>query len=128
MAWSVVPVCEGPVCQQPPEHPAWAGHPQMRWLLSRLDEQQRRGYVALEANRLGEGGVSQRAAIPGRDEKTLRRGQADLAEALSSLGYGNPVRAVPRGKKRPRPPERVAGAGGAGDGGRSEERSKMDAP
>ena len=82
MAWSVVPVCECPACQQHPEHPEWVWHQQMRLLLSRLDEQQRRWYVALEANRLGDGGVSMLAAITGLDEKTIRRGQEELALGL----------------------------------------------
>jgi hypothetical protein len=50
----------------------------MNLLVSRLDEQQRRWYVALEANRLGAGGVQLVSQITGLDEKTIQRGQAEL--------------------------------------------------
>jgi hypothetical protein len=50
----------------------------MNLLVSRLDEQQRRWYVALEANRFGAGGVQLVSQITGLDEKTIRRGQAEL--------------------------------------------------
>jgi hypothetical protein len=49
-----------------------------------LDEQQRRWYVALEAGRVGEGGVSLLAQITGMDEKTIRRGRAELAQDLAA--------------------------------------------
>lgn len=58
-------------------------HHQINLLVSRLDEQQRRWYVAVEANRLGERGVSLLAQITGMDEKTIRRGRAELAQDLS---------------------------------------------
>jgi hypothetical protein len=58
-------------------------HHQINLLLSRLDEQQRRWYVAVEANRIGEGGVSLLAQITGMDEKTIRRGRAEVAQNLS---------------------------------------------
>ena len=54
----------------------------MNLLLSRLDEQQRRWYVAVEANRLGHGGVRLLSQITGIDEKTIRRGQQELADEL----------------------------------------------
>jgi hypothetical protein len=51
--------------------------------LSRLDEQQRRWYVALEAERLGPGGIGLVAQITGLDEKTIRRGREELAAELA---------------------------------------------
>ena len=51
----------------------------MNLLLSRLDEQQRRWYVALEANRLGHGGEQLLSLITGLDPKTIRRGREELA-------------------------------------------------
>ena len=54
----------------------------MNLLLSRLDEQQRRWYVAVEANRIGHGGVRLLSQITGIDEKTIRRGQQELADEL----------------------------------------------
>ena len=55
----------------------------MNLLLSRLDEQQRRWYVALEANRLGHGGEQLLSLITGLDPKTIRRGRDELAAELA---------------------------------------------
>ena len=70
--------CQCPQCQQGADHPGKGLHRQMNLLLSRLDEQQRRWYVALEANRLGAEGVRLVSQITGIEEKTIRRGQAEL--------------------------------------------------
>ncbi len=56
----------------------------MNLFLSRLDEQQRRWYAALESKRLGHGGDRLLAQISGLDEKTIRRGKQELAESLAS--------------------------------------------
>jgi hypothetical protein len=55
----------------------------MNLLGSRLDEQQRRWYVALEANRIGHGGDRLLSQITGLDEKTIRRGREELATSLA---------------------------------------------
>ena len=52
----------------------------MNMLLSRLDEQQRRWYVAVEANRVGYGGIRLLSQITGLDEKTIQRGQQELEQ------------------------------------------------
>ncbi len=57
-------------------------HRQMNVLLSRLDEQQRRWYVAVESNRIGTGGDRLLAHITGLDEKTIQRGRQELANSL----------------------------------------------
>jgi hypothetical protein len=54
----------------------------MNLLVSRLDEQQRRWYLALEANKLGHSGVSLMAQITGVHPDTIRRGQRELAQEL----------------------------------------------
>ena len=51
--------------------------------MSRLDEQQRRWYAGVEANRHGQGGPSLVSRITGLDEKTIRRGQKELALDLA---------------------------------------------
>ena len=56
----------------------------MNLLCSRLDEQQRRWYVALEANRIGHGGDRLLSHITGLDEKTMRRGRDELATSLAA--------------------------------------------
>jgi len=55
----------------------------MNLFLSRLDEQQRRWYVALEADRIGHGGDRLLAQITGMDEKTIRRGREELSAQLT---------------------------------------------
>jgi hypothetical protein len=54
----------------------------MNLFCSRLDEQQRRWYVALESNRMGHGGDRLLSQITGLDEKTIRRGREELATSL----------------------------------------------
>src|SRR5262245_59525787 len=83
MSSSGIRECQCPDCQQAAPHPDRERHRQMNVFLSRLDEAQRRWYVALEAERLGPGGDRLLAQITGLDEKTIRRGRADLATGLA---------------------------------------------
>jgi hypothetical protein len=70
----------------------------MNVFLSRLDEAQRRWYVALESQRIGYGGDQLLSQITGMDEATIRRGRAELqAELVATpedrvrqLGAGRP--------------------------------------
>ncbi len=57
-------------------------HHQINVVMSRLDEQQRRWYAAVESNRYSKKGVHLVSQITGLDEKTIRRGQSELAEDL----------------------------------------------
>ncbi len=57
-------------------------HHQINVIMGRLDEQQRRWYAAVEANRHGHGGTELVSKITGLDGKTIRRGQAELAVDL----------------------------------------------
>jgi hypothetical protein len=52
-------------------------------LLSRLDEQQRRWYAAVEAKKIGHGGATLVAKITGLSLETIRRGRDELAKQLS---------------------------------------------
>jgi hypothetical protein len=54
----------------------------MNLLMSRLDEQQRRWYAAVESTKVGHGGDRQLARITGLDVDTIRRGRAELADSL----------------------------------------------
>ena len=76
-------VCQCPHCQQAAPHPDQDRHRLMNLFLSRLDEAQRRWYVALEASRVGHGGDRLLAQITGLDEQTIRRGQEELAGSLA---------------------------------------------
>ena len=77
----------------------------MNVLLSRLDEQQRRWYAALEATRLGHGGERLMSHITGLDPQTIRRGRRELASECSERPaegvYEHPGRGVSAPKKRP---------------------------
>ena len=84
MAETLVHSCQCPNCQKPEDHPDKILHHQMNLLLSRLDEQQRRWYLALEANRLGPSSEKLLALISGLSEKTIVRGQLELQQDLTT--------------------------------------------
>jgi hypothetical protein len=78
----------------------------MNLLLSRLDEQQRRWYVAVESKRVGPGGDRLLSEITGLDEKTIRRGREELAASLADRPADRVRRAGagrPRVEKKTRP-------------------------
>jgi hypothetical protein len=83
MPRSDVHTCQCAHCQQQTPHPDQELHRQMNLLLSRLDEQQRRWYVAVESNRMGLGSDRLLSQITGLDEKTIRRGQHELEASLA---------------------------------------------
>lgn len=74
--------CECAACQQETDHPERLLHQNINLLLSRLDEQQRRWFAAVEAQRLGHGGILLMAQITGLDEDTIARGKRELATTL----------------------------------------------
>ena len=53
-------------------------------LMSRLDEQQRRWMAAMEAEKLGHGGIRQVQKITGLDINTIRRGQSRAKDVLGT--------------------------------------------
>lgn len=65
-----VHTCQCPDCLGEKEHANRKQHQQMNLLISRLDEQQRRWYVAVEADKQGHGGIRLLSQIAG-----LRAGQ-----------------------------------------------------
>ena len=74
--------CPCPLCRDLPTPEIHAHHRRLRILQVRLDEAQRRWVAAVEARRLGRGGVPLMAQITGLDEKTIRRGCHELADEL----------------------------------------------
>lgn len=74
--------CECSACQSDVSSAEQHLHQQMNLLLSRLDEQQRRFYAAVESVRIGHGGEVQVARITGLDVKTIRRGRQELDDEL----------------------------------------------
>src|SRR5215831_2775022 len=91
------------------DHPNREIHRLMNLLLSRLDEDHRRWYVALESLRLGHGGDRHLARITGLNVETIRRGRRELARSLEGFplerirrrGAGRPPL---KKKTRPSPP------------------------
>ena len=67
MPKSEVHICECPHCQQESAHADQELHQEMNLLLSRLDEQQRRWYVAVESKRMGADGDHLLSQITGLD-------------------------------------------------------------
>lgn len=84
MTSKTVHQCQCPDCQQPSAHPNERLHQQMNLLLSRLDEQQQRWYVALEAKKLGRGGPTLMSQITGMHVDTIRRGRDELDNDLTN--------------------------------------------
>ena len=76
--------CECANCQQPEYHPDQKNHHLMNLLLSRLDEQQRRWYVAIEAEKLGHGGTECMANVTGLHVNTIRKGRREVANELTT--------------------------------------------
>jgi hypothetical protein len=75
--------CECRNCQEREEHPEQALHRHMNVFVSRLNEQQRRWYVALESHKVGHGGDQQLSLITGMNVETIRRGRRELEESLA---------------------------------------------
>lgn len=69
-------------CQGDADHPDKREHQRINLLLSRLDEQQRRWFVAHESQRIGYGGDRLLFQITGMDEKTIARGRQELEDDL----------------------------------------------
>ena len=70
----------------------------MNVFLDRLDEQQRRWYVALESQKIGHGGDTLLSQITGMNVETIRCGRQELdaeqndrpAERIRTAGGGQP--------------------------------------
>lgn len=76
--------CQCPNCLGDRDPLTQKRHHHMNLLRSRLDEQQRRWYAAVEADKVGHGGLRLLSQITGLDEKTLARGREEMAEQLST--------------------------------------------
>jgi len=76
--------CECAICQSESDHPDKLDHHRMNLLISRMDEQQRRWFAALEARRYGHGGIKYISEVTGIDEKTICRGVKELESDLAT--------------------------------------------
>ena len=73
----------------------------MRRFFLGLDEKQRRRYAAVEAERLGRGGINYIASILHIDRKTIRRGRDELN--LLEDPAGDRIRRPGGGRKKKSP-------------------------
>jgi hypothetical protein len=80
--------CRCPRCQRSEPHPDQQLHAHMNLLLSRLDEQQRRWYAAVESCKVGHGGDTLLALITGLHVDTIRRGRQELQAGLRDRPTG----------------------------------------
>jgi hypothetical protein len=76
--------CECPECQQAEANATQELHAQINFLLSTLDERQRRLYAGLESKKFGYGGDHRLATITGLDVGTIAKGRRELEQAEGS--------------------------------------------
>ena len=106
----VVHACQCPDCLSGVDHPDRQLHEQMNLLCSRLNEQQRRWFAALEAKKVGHGGDTLLALIVGLHVDTIRRGREELdanlvgrpTDRIRNPGAGRPP--VKKKTRRSSPP------------------------
>jgi hypothetical protein len=102
--------CRCSICGSEQVHPDRILHRNLNLVLSRLDEQQRRWLVALEAQKLGHGGDKRLSEITGLHPDTIRRGREELdaeldsrpADRIRNPGAGRPPvkKKIPRSSRR----------------------------
>ena len=93
-------------CRKRKPHPDKLRHRQLRTVLARLDEQQRRWVAALEADRIGWGGIGIVALVSGMDPKTIRKGKRELQDDLAERPLGRtrkPGAGRPKVEKKAQP-------------------------
>jgi len=74
--------CGCGACQQAKDSAVVAEHRRINLLLGRLDEQQRRWFVAHESQRIGFGGDVRMSQVTGLNVDTIARGRAELSQNL----------------------------------------------
>ena len=87
--------CKCPVCRSRQDSPTKQLHTHINFLVSTLDEHQRRLYVGLESQRLGHGGDRLLAQITGFSVDTIAAGRRELqhaqqTERIRASGGGRP--------------------------------------
>lgn len=75
--------CQCPACRESQEHDDFEHHRRIQLLMSRLDEQQRRWFAALESKKIGHGGDVLLSQITGLHVDTIRRGREELDADLA---------------------------------------------
>ncbi len=90
MAEANIGECKCDDCLQPSTHANKELHRRMNLFLGRLNEQQKRWYVALESEKIGRGGDKLMSQISGINVETIRRGRRELDTSLE----GRPIERV----------------------------------
>jgi hypothetical protein len=80
--------CKCPACRQAGDSPVKQLHRHINLFLSRLDEQQRRLYAAIESIKHGRGGDALLSRITGMNVDTIRRGRRELQDQLRNRPEG----------------------------------------
>jgi hypothetical protein len=91
--------CQCPDCLASAENPTKELHRRMLCFFHSLGERQRRLYAALEARKLGRGGLTRLSLITGLHVQTIRRGLRELDDPPADLP---PQRSRHPGGGRPR--------------------------
>src|SRR5207253_7306093 len=128
MPAETIHACECGPCSRGEAHPERERNYQMNLFLSRLDEGQRRWYLALESQRMGWGADRLLMEITGVDEKTIRRGREELSASLVNnlrTEFANPVPGDHRSKKNAGDPVGARGVGRPRNGRRSDDRAEV---
>src|SRR5262245_47826674 len=112
--------CDCPDCLGGAEHPDAQYHRELRLFLSRLNDEQRRLYAAVESHRLGRGGVSRVADVMGLCPATIARGRHELADLLQGKSIEKERKPIPG---RPRIEQQYPAIKGALEGLLSDEMS-----
>lgn len=99
MQREIIHECECEICQNQGSTEIRQMHHLMNVFINRLDEQERRWYAALEAKKLGQGGLEKVAQITGLHVNTIRRGKAEMLQDLSGRPQDR-VRVEGGGRKR----------------------------
>lgn len=94
--------CQCPVCRSRKDSPTKKLHAHINFLVSTLDEHQRRLYVGLEAQRLGHGGDRALAQITGLSVDTIAAGRRELQTAQPTQRIRVPGAGRPRVEKKMR--------------------------
>lgn len=94
--------CKCPECRRRKDSPTKTLHTQINFLLSTLDEHQRRLYIGLESQRLGHGGDRALAQVTGLSVATIAAGRRELEAGQRTEHVRAPGAGRPRVEKKTR--------------------------